>query len=129
MSYLRCSLLAGSIIFFLCIKLDAQDIGGDIVTGFEERKARAITALNKHTLPDTNRVIALIDVLATALIQKQRQELLPYCEEAMALSRKLDYAEGLARCYIWKGHYFKASLDRAPPTFITIHLLTLPKVL
>jgi len=113
MSYLRCSLLAGSIIFFLCIKLDAQDIGGDIVTGFEERKARAITALNKHTLPDTNRVIALIDVLATALIQKQRQELLPYCEEAMALSRKLDYAEGLARCYIWKGHYFKASLDRS----------------
>ncbi|MBC7890118.1 MAG: hypothetical protein H7Z13_19755 [Ferruginibacter sp.] len=117
MIHLRYLILAGGIIFLLCIPLNAQEIGGDIVIGYEERKGKAITTLKRFTMRDTARVNALLDVTATALIKKQRQELLPYCEEAMEISRKLGYQEGLARCYKWKGHLYKDLMDR-----VTAHL-------
>ncbi|MBL7743964.1 MAG: hypothetical protein JNN00_10865 [Chitinophagaceae bacterium] len=90
----------------------AQGKSNSIVSGFAERKEKAITALKSFAKPDTARINALFNVISVAFIQKQRQELLPYYEEAMALSRKLEYAEGLAKCYVWKGHFNKAAPDR-----------------
>jgi two-component system, NarL family, sensor kinase len=107
MIQLRNLILATGAILLLCTKLEAQDIGGSIVSGYKERKDKALIALNRFTKADINRVNALVDLMTTGFIQKQREELLPYHEEAITLSRKLDYARGLAVCYIWKGNYFR----------------------
>src|SRR5690349_11415296 len=92
--------LTGILFFLLHTQLMAQEVGGDIVSGYEERKGKAIAALAKFPKPDTARVRALIDLMSTALIQKQRLELEPYCNEAMHISRKADYPEGLSKCYV-----------------------------
>ncbi|OSZ77626.1 hypothetical protein CAP36_14740 [Chitinophagaceae bacterium IBVUCB2] len=108
----RSFILAGVISFLQCTQLRAQDIGSSIVSGYEERKEKAIAALKKFPHPDTGRVNALVDVISTALIKKQRQELFPYCEEAISISRQLNYQEGLVKCYVWKGHFYKSELYR-----------------
>ncbi len=112
MPFLRYLVLAGTFMWLLFGKATAQVPDSDIVSGFEARKGKAVTALSRYTKQDTNRVVALINVIGTALINRQRQELLPYCEEAMAISRNINYAEGLTRCYIWKGHYFKGVMKK-----------------
>lgn len=95
------------------VQLCAQDIGADIIKGYEARKQKALTTLKQYSKPDTNRVNALCEVFAAAFVKKQRLELQPYHEEALALSHKLGYQKGLAKCYIWKGHLAKSEKDRA----------------
>ncbi|NJO25714.1 MAG: hypothetical protein HC867_08065 [Bacteroidia bacterium] len=91
------------------MNLLAQDF---ITGGFEERKNKAIAELKKFNRQDTARANALFSVASVALIQKQRKELLPYFEEAIALCRNLNYAEGLAKCYLWKGQFQRGVNNR-----------------
>jgi two-component system, NarL family, sensor kinase len=86
---------------------------------FQEEKSKAITQLNQKTKPDTARINALIVVLNKAYFTRQRRELLPYCEEAMDLSRKLNYSAGLSRGYIFKGNLYSSDSvkDRAHAYF------------
>lgn len=113
MTLFRKSLIVGIALLTTYLQLSSQDVGGSMVSGYEERKAKALTALKKITHDDSTKVNALIAVISTALIQKQRQELLPYCEMALSISRKIKYPEGLGKCYIWKGHFYKNMMDRA----------------
>ncbi|MBC7902662.1 MAG: hypothetical protein H7Y27_04540 [Gemmatimonadaceae bacterium] len=95
------------------MQIVAQDIGSSIVSGYQERKEKGINALKLKPAPDTARVNALTNLIGGGVIQKQRHELMPYFEEALQLSRKLDYKEGLSKCYVWKGNFHKAALERA----------------
>lgn len=85
----------------------------NIVAGYEERKKQMIAELSEKTRPDTIRANALIKVINTALINKQKKELMPYWEEALTLCRKLSYPKGLSRCYIWKGYFHKGASERS----------------
>lgn len=88
------------IIIFLTCQLKAQS---DFVQEFEKNKQRAIQNLVFKTKRDTSRINALINVFSLALINKQRQQVLPYWNEALSLSRDLNYKEGLCACYLFKG--------------------------
>lgn len=79
----------------------AQD---DMITGFSKRKEKAVAELNEKTQKDTARVNALVNVFSQGVFNKQRIELLPYYNEALALSKALNYKAGLAACYLFKGN-------------------------
>lgn len=85
--------------------LSAQLIGND---DFEKRKSLAIAALNNYTAKDTNRVVALLKIVNTAVYSKEKKLLLPYLDEAMQLSNRLNYKTGLGNCYLQKASYFKS---------------------
>jgi two-component system, NarL family, sensor kinase len=77
--------------------------------GFEKRKTTAITNLKNHSKNDTARVNALQKVIACgAFFLKQKKELMPYCEEELALSRKLQYSKGIIMCHYWLGEFHKS---------------------
>jgi two-component system NarL family sensor kinase len=104
-------LIAGWLLFACFTEASAQDYSSNILSGYKERKDKAIAVLAGFTKPDTARVNALIDVIATAVIAKQRQELSTYCDEALAISRKLNYVPGIVTCYNWKGSLSKGLRD------------------
>jgi two-component system, NarL family, sensor kinase len=94
------------------IYLHAQDnTGTSFASGFKERKEKALAELKNFTRPDTARVNALIKVLNTAVFLKEREEVLIYLPETLALSRKLKYAKGLASCYLQTAAYYKSASD------------------
>ncbi|RYY65030.1 MAG: hypothetical protein EOO13_17695, partial [Chitinophagaceae bacterium] len=105
------SIIAGFVLTITCNFLIAQDYSSSIVSGFKERKDKALHALSNYRAPDTFRIHALIKVISTAIISKQRQELVAYCDEALLLSRKLNYLPGTAICYNWKGNFYKGLSD------------------
>lgn len=78
---------------------------------FEKRKQEAINQLNDYPYPDTARVNALVRVLNTAAYLKERKAVLPYMDEAFMISRRLNYARGLAACYANTAGYYKSSSD------------------
>jgi two-component system, NarL family, sensor kinase len=78
----------------------------EITAGFEERKKKALKELEQKRNPDTARVKALMNLLGTSMINKQKKELDPYYQEAISLSRELEYSIGLSFCYRWKGIYY-----------------------
>lgn len=78
---------------------------------FEERKEKAIANLKHFTKQDTARVNALTMIFTEATFLKQKQEVSPYREEALALSRKLNYSDGLAQCYSSTGGFYKSASD------------------
>ncbi len=88
-------------LLFLSTNVLAQE--NTITAGYKERKLKALLQLEKNTRPDTARVNALLGVLGSAFIGRQRAEMGAYFEEAVYLSHKLDYPEGLMACYKWKG--------------------------
>ncbi len=88
-------------LLFLSSNVLAQE--NTITAGYKERKLKALLQLEKNTRPDTARVNALLGVLGSAFIGRQRAEMGAYFEEAVYLSHKLDYPEGLMACYKWKG--------------------------
>ena len=75
---------------------------------FEHDRDSAITELKKHPHPDTARAMALIDVLDCAAFLSQKQQLLPYYSEAIALSRKLKFKKAEAVCLVWMGSLYKS---------------------
>ncbi len=109
MHYFRYIFLPVTLALFTAVNLFAQDF---ITGGFEERKNKAIAELKKVNRQDTARANALINVASAAFIQKQRKELLPYFEEAISLCRNLDFTEGLAKCYLWKGQFQRGANNR-----------------
>ena len=94
-----------SIVFllFLLVAAYAGAQENSITAGFLERKQKALQLLEKKTAPDTSRVNALLGVLGSAFIARQRGEMGAYFEEAVFLSHRLNYPEGLMACYKWKG--------------------------
>jgi two-component system, NarL family, sensor kinase len=82
---------------------------GDIFSRMEKRKDSALENLKKYPQPDTHRIKALQTVLDAAVFLRQKKQVLPYFEEAIALSRQLQFNRGLAACYIWKGEFHKSS--------------------
>lgn len=89
------------LLLFLSINISAQE--NSITAGFKERKQKALDLLEKKSSPDTARVNALLGVLGSAFIAKQRTEMGAFFDEAVYLSHQLDYPEGLMACYKWKG--------------------------
>jgi len=95
---------------FRCETVSAQFELGEI-GGFQERKNAAINELKNFPNADTNRVNALMKVFTAGTFLKERQEVLPYRLEGLAISRKLKYARGLAACYLSAGHYYKSAAN------------------
>lgn len=91
------------------VVLHAQSFGA--TEGFEKQKQEAINDLQKYPARDTARVNALIRIFNLATFRKEREQLLPYQEEAMSISRELNYAYGIAMCYASKGSHLKSSSD------------------
>src|SRR5689334_18820434 len=85
----------------------------DFNTDYKASRDRALEELKKYPAPDTFRVIALIHVFTRAVFLKQRQEVSPYRTEALMLSRKLNYARGLAASYLSYAHLYKSGGDKA----------------
>jgi two-component system, NarL family, sensor kinase len=113
MSYIIKIVVFGVALFFLpSHSLMAQQLNVDDFNNFQENKNHAIAELKKFPQQDTNRVNALIKVFTTAAYLKQRQEVMPYRIEAMALSRKLQFIKGLAYCYSSMANFYKSSLDK-----------------
>jgi len=78
---------------------------------FEKIKNKAVTNLENFTNQDTARARALVRIIKTASFLKQMQQVRPYCDEALALSRKTNYKKGMAECYRFMGSLYKSSLD------------------
>ncbi len=102
-------------LLFLLLYLHVQAIQAQVTdhADFEKRKAIAIAELKNFPRIDTSRVNALVNVFGIASFLKQKQEVMPYCMEAFAISRKLNYAKGLAHCYLNMGFFYKSSLDHS----------------
>lgn len=81
--------------------------GGDIFH-FKQNKEAALATLKNYPHPDTQRVNALLQVARIAAFFAEHQEVTPYRTEAIALSRKLNYAKGLALGYYTTGLYLKS---------------------
>lgn len=88
------------LLLFLSVYVNAQE--NTITAGFKERKEKALLLLEKSTDPDTARVNALLGVLGSAFIARQRAEMGAFFDEAVSLSHRLNYPEGLIACYRWK---------------------------
>lgn len=78
---------------------------------FETKKNKAVAELEKFKYQDTARVNALIRVFNKAGFLKEEQQVKPYCDEALAISRKLHYTHGLAECFRFMGNFYKSSLN------------------
>ena len=97
--------------FFLkAYNMHAQD---NFFERFEKRKNNAVAALSRFQNQDTARVNALVNIFFKAPYLKEEVEVKPYCEEALAISRKINYAKGLAECYRFIGSFYKSSMDRS----------------
>jgi two-component system NarL family sensor kinase len=83
----------------------------DYFPDFEKQKAAAIANLKQYPKQDTARVNALSAVFRTATFLKEREAVASYRDEALTLSRKLNYHRGLASCYISYGNYYKSALN------------------
>lgn len=105
-------LIFGGIMILSHIPADAQDSSNYAAfSKFEKSKEKAVANLKNFTKPDTARVNALISVFTTATFLKERQEVTPFREEALALSRKLNYTNGLAQCYLSMANLYKSASD------------------
>jgi len=89
--------------------LSLQSIKGqdNSFTNFKQRNDDAIKELTKFTKSDTDRVNALVNIFTTAVYLNERRQVNSYCDEALAISRRLNYGKGLAACYLFKGDYFR----------------------
>jgi two-component system, NarL family, sensor kinase len=109
MYYLRNTAICFFALFFLKpYTILAQD---NLYGDFEKRKDKAVSELKKFQYQDTARVNALIKVCTKAIFLKQQQQVKPYCDEALAISRKINYTKGLAQCYRLMGNFYKSSLN------------------
>lgn len=97
-----------SCIIFSFLLTRTGNAQGDLFSGFEQRKEKAVTALLKYTNPDTIRVNALVDVFTTAVFLKQQKQVKSYCEEAMAISRRINYTRGIAECFLFTGNFYRS---------------------
>jgi two-component system, NarL family, sensor kinase len=95
----------------LHVALMAQSVTNEAT--FEAQKQQAIAALQHYPRPDTARIHALLRVLNIPTFLKERKELLPYQQQAIALSRRLHYTYGIAQCYVYAGAYYKSASDYA----------------
>jgi len=110
MPRLKYSVFCCLLFFSLPRTLVAQE---PFFNNYEQNRDKAIAELKRYPNPDTARVNALARVTSLALFLKQRKELYPYCQEGMAISRRLGYAKGMAQCYMFVGLYNKSSLNSA----------------
>ncbi|RYG42832.1 MAG: tetratricopeptide repeat protein, partial [Chitinophagaceae bacterium] len=86
-------------------------IGQEDNSNFEKEKSAAVEDLRNYTRQDTSRVNALLRVCRTATFLKERQAVAGYRDEAMLLSRRLNYTRGLAICYLSFGNYYKSAFN------------------
>src|SRR5688572_13245545 len=107
MQYIRC---IGTLTAILCSFLQPlrSQVAIDLYN-YKANKEAAIAELKNFPNPDTNRINALIKVFTTATFFKERQEVMPYRLEAMALSRQLNFSKGMAYCYSNAGGYYKSA--------------------
>jgi two-component system, NarL family, sensor kinase len=94
---------------FLLWQTDVLHAQGDIFTITQRRNDSTIQALKKFPQPDTFRIKALQAILQSAVFLRQKKQVIGYFDEAFGLCKKLNYTEGLADCYIWKGELLKSS--------------------
>ena len=64
---------------------------------------QSIDSLDQFLEQDTLRIIALQNIYVKALFKSQINNVTPYADEALRLSKKLDCKFGLCVYYIWKG--------------------------
>ena len=107
---LRNTAICFFVLFFFmpCYVLAQGNFSGD----FEKRKNKAVSELKNFPHQDTGRVNALIRVLKKASFMKQMKQVMPYYDEALAISRKINYVKGLAECYRFMGSFYKSSMDQ-----------------
>ena len=99
---------------------------GDIFGNYEKRRDSAITVLKQYPQPDTARIKALIGVFLQANFLRRKKEVRPYCDEALALSKKLHFAQGLAESYLFMANYYRSASDatQAIPYFDSVLQVT-----
>lgn len=109
MRYLLHAVFCISAILFSFRGSIAQPSGA--TAGFEKQKQDALAELKRYPARDTFRVNALIRVFNTATFKKEREQLLPYQQEALSISREIDYRYGMAMSYASRGSYYKSASD------------------
>ncbi|MBK9109126.1 MAG: hypothetical protein IPM92_12360 [Saprospiraceae bacterium] len=80
-------------------------------SAFQSRKTKAIENLLKFPKQDTHRIIALVNVYETSTFLKQRIEVKAYVDEAVSLSRKLNFPVGICKSYYWYANYYLAKKE------------------
>ena len=83
----------------------------DMFANFEIEKKKAVVELNKFQDKNIARVDALVRVLKTSMFLKQQKVVKPYCDEALAISRNINYAKGLGECYLFIANIYRGSLN------------------
>ncbi len=83
----------------------------DMFADFAKEKDKAVIELRKYQREDNERVDALVRVLKTSMFLKQQKVVKPYCDEALAISRNINYPKGLGECYLFMGNIFRGSLN------------------
>ncbi len=99
-----------TVCIFIAILLPRAGIAqGGFFSGYEKGRDSAIAVLQQYPLADTARVKALCNVYLMANFLKRKKEVRPYCEEALAISRKLSYPKGLAESYLFMGNFYRSA--------------------
>ena len=83
----------------------------DMFANFEIEKKKAVVELNKFQDKNIARVDALVRVLKTSMFLKQQKVVKPYCDEALAISRNINYAKGLGECYLFIANIYRGSFN------------------
>jgi two-component system, NarL family, sensor kinase len=76
---------------------------------FRHQKDSLAEVLKKYPNPDTERAKALFNIVGCASFLNEKKEVMPYWQEAIKLSRKLNYKNTEASCLVWMGGYFKSA--------------------
>ncbi len=76
---------------------------------FRHTKDSLVNELKKYPSKDTSRAVALISILDCAIFLSEKKEVMPYWDECMVLSKKLNFTKAEADCLEWKGGYFKSA--------------------
>jgi signal transduction histidine kinase len=119
---------ATAICLLLFLSIAKTSFGqGDLFTQFDQRKDKAVAELKNYTKQDTARVNALIRVFTTAVFLKQQKQVKPYCDEAITISKKLNYKEGIAECFLFTGNFFRSSGNKPMAHAYFDSLITISK--
>jgi signal transduction histidine kinase len=78
---------------------------------FEKNKQAAILELQKFPTADSNRVNAFLKILNTAVYLKEKKQVQLYLEQAIELSRSLNYKTGLANAFLQQAAFYKSASD------------------
>lgn len=78
-------------------------------SNFRHTKDSLISDLKKFSSTDTLKANTLFKIVDCAIYLAEKKEVMPYWEEGMQISQKLNFTKGIVGSLSWKGVYYKSA--------------------